>query len=165
MKIIKERVTVDIDEEFVVMLIGMRINKWWKIHKWLPIALAMRRMVIELVQRGSDVSGYLSGEYRTIGHPFIYVQYWRSYDDLERYATDNSYVHKKNWKRYFQNVGLNGDVGIWHESYKIKPGCFECVYLNMPPFGLGKISKLVPASHGRERSRERMERYRDKPNS
>ncbi len=25
-------------------------------------------------------------------------------------------------------------VGIWHETYLIEPGKFECVYGNMPPF-------------------------------
>jgi hypothetical protein len=26
----------EMDGEFVVFLIGMRINKPWKLHKWLP---------------------------------------------------------------------------------------------------------------------------------
>lgn len=162
MDIIRERVTVDIDQEFVVLLIGMRINKWWKINKWLPIALAMKKMVGELTESDAQQSGYLSGEYHTIGHPFIYVQYWRSYDHLESYASNKSYVHKETWHRYFKKVGLNGDVGIWHETYRIEPGKFESVYLNMPPFGLGRIAPLVSANSGRERSRGRMERYRDK---
>ena len=32
----------------VVFLIGMRINKWWKIHQWLPVFLAMPKMIKEL---------------------------------------------------------------------------------------------------------------------
>jgi len=31
--IISERVTADIEGEFVVFRIGMRINKLWKVHK------------------------------------------------------------------------------------------------------------------------------------
>ena len=38
----------EIDGEFVVFLIGMRINKPWKLHKWVPIFLAMPRMLREL---------------------------------------------------------------------------------------------------------------------
>ena len=38
------RLTVDIDGDFVVFLIGFRINKFWKIHKWLPVFLAMPKV-------------------------------------------------------------------------------------------------------------------------
>ena len=40
-KTISERMTAEIEGEFVVFLIGMRINKPWKIHKWLPVFLAV----------------------------------------------------------------------------------------------------------------------------
>jgi len=33
-----DRLTAQFDEAFVVFLIGMRINRPWKIHKWLPVA-------------------------------------------------------------------------------------------------------------------------------
>ena len=36
-EIVKERMTADVEGEFVVFLIGLRINKLWKIHKWLRI--------------------------------------------------------------------------------------------------------------------------------
>jgi hypothetical protein len=39
--------TAEIEGEFVVFLIGARINKPWTIHK-LPVALAMPRMLKEL---------------------------------------------------------------------------------------------------------------------
>ena len=47
-EIIFKRVTAEIEGDFVVFLIGMRINKLWKIHKWLPVFLAMPRMLREL---------------------------------------------------------------------------------------------------------------------
>ena len=31
--IVKGRMTADLDQEVVVFLIGMRINRFWKIHK------------------------------------------------------------------------------------------------------------------------------------
>ena len=40
-------------------------------------------------------------------------------------------------------VGSGGDVGIWHETYRVQPGNFECIYNNMPAFGLRKAMKLV----------------------
>ena len=59
-----------IEGEFVVFLIGMRINKLWKLHKWLPVFLAMPRMLKEL--EAHPESGFL-------GHSsagFVVVQYW-----------------------------------------------------------------------------------------
>lgn len=46
-KVIPERLTAEIEGEFVIFLIGMRINKIWKVHKWLPVFLAMPRMIKE----------------------------------------------------------------------------------------------------------------------
>jgi hypothetical protein len=45
-----ERCTAEIDGDFVVFLIGMRINRFWKPHKWLPVAAAMPRMLAELAR-------------------------------------------------------------------------------------------------------------------
>ena len=50
-----------------------------------------------------------------------------------------------------------GDVGIWHETYLIKPGQYESIYSGMPPYGLGKVGKLVPASGARDRASDRRE--------
>lgn len=32
------RYTAQLDGSFVVFIIGMRVNKLWAIHKWLPVA-------------------------------------------------------------------------------------------------------------------------------
>ena len=50
-KVIPQRVTAQIEGDFVVFLIGMRINKPWKFHKWLPVFLAMPKMLKELERR------------------------------------------------------------------------------------------------------------------
>jgi Monooxygenase af470-like len=46
-----ERLTANIEGDFVVFLIGMRINSPLKVHKWLPVATAMPRMLKELQQQ------------------------------------------------------------------------------------------------------------------
>ena len=46
--IIAGRVTGRIDGDFVVFLIGMRINKPWKLHTWLPVARVMPKILKEL---------------------------------------------------------------------------------------------------------------------
>ena len=47
-RICAERMTARIDGELVVFLIGMRINRLWKVHKWLPVFLGMPKMLKEL---------------------------------------------------------------------------------------------------------------------
>jgi hypothetical protein len=43
--IVPARMTARIDGDFVVFLIGMRINKPWRPGRWLPVASAMPRML------------------------------------------------------------------------------------------------------------------------
>jgi hypothetical protein len=151
--IVTERMTAELDGEVVVFLIGMRINRLWKVHRWLPVALAMPRMLRELA--ADPGAGFLGFE-QWLGNPTIAVQYWRSFDDLERYAKDAARAHRPAWGAFNRAVGSNGDVGIWHETYRIRPGDYECVYNNMPPFGLARATKSVPASGARTSARGRM---------
>ncbi len=148
-----ERLTAETDGEFFVFLIGMRINKLWKLHKWLPVARAMGRMLNEL-GRDRD-SGFLGAESWS-GRTLVFVQYWRSFEQLEKYATDKMREHLPAWKAFNQAIGSNGDVGIWHETYRVRPGDYECVYNNMPPFGLAKATRAVPATGRREFAPGRM---------
>ncbi len=46
-KTINQRMTVKLEGDFVVFLIGMRINRFWKFHKWIPVAAAMPKMLKE----------------------------------------------------------------------------------------------------------------------
>ena len=64
-KVIKERVTAEIEGDFVVFLIGMRVNRIWKLHKWLPVFFAMPRMLIEL--RKNPESGFIGMQPALIG--------------------------------------------------------------------------------------------------
>ncbi len=142
-----ERLTAETDGEFVVFLIGMRINKLWKLHKWIPVATAMTRMLREL---GPDPSSGFLGAEGWAGRTFLILQYWRSFEQLEKYATDKAREHLPAWKAFNRAIGSNGDVGIWHETYRVRPGDYECVYNNMPLFGLAKATRAVPATGRRE---------------
>jgi hypothetical protein len=42
--IIKQKMTAEVAGKFVVLLIGLRINKSWKIHKRFPVFLAMPKI-------------------------------------------------------------------------------------------------------------------------
>lgn len=141
--IIEQRMTAEAKDEFVVFLIGMRINKLWKIHKWMPVALAMPKMIKELYSQPD--TGFLGHE-QWFGKTTIMVQYWKSFEHLERYAKNKQASHLPAWANFNKKIGSNGDVGIWHETYLSKPGCFETVYNNMPEFGLAKAMRCVPAT-------------------
>jgi hypothetical protein len=150
-KVIDQRMAAQMDGEFVVFLIGMRINKPWKIHKWLPFFLSMPKMIKEL--EASPDSGFLgyNGFLGTI------VQYWRSFEHLEAYARRPDAKHWPVWVAFNKRFGASrGDVGIWHETYVIKPGQYEAIYSGMPHYGLGKVGKLVPASGTHEAARNRI---------
>lgn len=152
-KIIKARMTAHIEGEFCVFLIGMRVNRLWKIHKWLPVARAMFAMLQELEQdRDAGLLGY---ETLVAWPPFI-VQYWRSFEALETYAKSQDRQHRPAWAEFNRRIASNGDVGIWHETYRVAPGQWECVYNNMPPWGLGRATSLVPASGRRETAAGRL---------
>jgi hypothetical protein len=151
-KIVARRVTADIEGDFVVFLIGMRINKPWKPHKWLPVFMAMPRMIRELERRPE--SGFL-GHIRSLG---VIVQYWRSFEHLEAYARDPNQRHWPAWVDFNKRVARSrGDVGIWHETYRVRGGEYECVYSGMPPFGLAKGSSMVDVVGQLESARGRLE--------
>jgi hypothetical protein len=117
------------------------------------VALAMPRMLREL--QADPASGFLSGE-SWRGNPTVMVQYWRSFDDLERFAKDASRTHRPAWAAFNRATAGNADVGIWHETYRVRPGDLETIYNNMPPFGLGRATRQVPAQGHRECARDRM---------
>jgi hypothetical protein len=142
-EIIRERMTADVEGEFAVFLIGLRINKPWKIHKWLPVTRAMSKMLEELDQHPQ--LGFISQE-SWFGRTTIMVQYWESFEKLESYAKNKSSSHLPAWAEFNKKVGSNGDVGIWHETYLSQKGKYECVYNNMPQFGLAKVGNHVPAT-------------------
>lgn len=148
------RYTAKTNEPFVVFLIGMRINKWWRLDKWMPVANAMTPMLITLNKYPEK--GYLHGEFFWNMAGPVLVQYWRSFEDLEKFAREPSDPHLAAWKKYNKAVGTDGSVGIWHETYLVDPAQYECVYGNMPRFGLGAAMDHVQAVGRRETARLRL---------
>lgn len=149
--IIAERMTAEIEGDFVVFAIGMRINKPWKLHKWLPVAGAMRRMLKELEQQRD--SGFLG----SISSGLMSLQYWRSFEHLEAYARSRDHLHWPAWVAFNRKMrDSRGDVGIWHETYRVQAGHYETFYSGMPRFGLGSAARLVPASGRKESARARL---------
>lgn len=142
---VSRRVTAKIEGDFVVFLIGMRINRPLKVRRWWPVFLAMPRMIRELEKHPE--SGFL-GAKLYLGSPLapMVVQYWRSFDQLEAFARSHDELHWPVWVDFNRRIGSGGDVGIWHESYLVEAGRYDSVYNNMPPTGLGAVAELVPAT-------------------
>ena len=153
-RVINRRFTADVEEPFVVFLIGMRINRPLEVRKWVPTAYAMGPMLRELYR--NPEKGFLSAETLLYWPGIAVVQYWRSFEDLERYARAPDEAHFPAWRKFNQRVGSDGSVGIWHESYLVEPGNFETVYNNMPLFGLSKATAAASATGRRETARSRL---------
>ena len=148
-----ERLTAELDGDFVVFMIGLRINAPLKIHKWLPVLRAMPRMLTEL-HRQPEL-GFIHAE-MWFARTTIMVQYWRSMEQLLAYSKLRSAEHLPAWQAFNKSIGTDGTVGIWHETYLVTPGSHENVYVNMPPFGLGRAGTLHPASGGRQSASGRL---------
>ncbi len=149
----KERLTAKLDGEFVVFLIGMRINEPLKIHKWAPVFPAMGRMLSELYTKPE--LGFLHAE-TWFGRTTLLVQYWRSKEQLLAYAKNRDAAHLPAWHAFYRAIGTDGSVGIWHETYVVSAGNYENIYINMPPFGLGKVGELRSANGPLESASERL---------
>ena len=153
MTIRAERLSAVMSGDFVVFLIGMRINKPLRIDKWLPVANAMPKMLKEL---------YANPELGLIHHEMwfsrtlVLIQYWRSIEHLIAYAKNRNAEHLPAWQAFNKAVGTDGSVGIWHETYMVSDKKYETVYANMPPFGLGKAGTLVEARSGYQSATARL---------
>ncbi len=156
METLNRRVSAEIENGFVLFMIGMRINRPWKIGSWLPVLRAMPKMLQELSAKPE--LGLL--HYRLhFGFPnAMVVQYWKSFALLNDYASNRDAAHLPAWAAFNKAVGTSGDVGIWHETYEIEPGSYENIYVNMPRYGLGKAGALFDAKGGGANAAKRMGR-------
>jgi Monooxygenase af470-like len=136
------RFSAQLDGDFVVFLIGMRVNKPWKVRSWFPVFRAMPQMLRELERHPE--AGLLHVSSGLIGASPVVVQYWRSFEQLERYARDADAEHFPAWKWFNQAVRGSGDVGIWHETYRVQAGDYEAIYGNMPRIGLARAGRHLP---------------------
>jgi hypothetical protein len=147
------RWTAEIDGDFVVFMIGARINSKLQAFRAF-IDLGGRRglnhMLKYLVEHPEK--GLLG--YQSAGATII--QYWRSFDHLEAFAKNTDDPHLAVWRNFWKRVGKGGRSGIWHETFLVRAGEYEAIYGNMPPRGLGKAGRLVPVAESVS-ARERLE--------
>jgi hypothetical protein len=141
-KVQRRRLAAEIEGDFVVFIIGARFG--WRIFRNLWFLRTMPAMLKELEQHPE--MGLLAHQnHFGLGSATV-IQYWRSWEHLERYARDPDAAHFPNWVKFNKRIGSDGSIGIWHETFLVQAGQYEAVYNNMPPYGLGKAGTLVSAS-------------------
>jgi hypothetical protein len=139
------RWTAGIEGDFVVFLIGARLQARHPLRSLNDLGGLRRGMVPMLKYLTAHPEKGLLG-YEMPGIGTFVVQYWRSLDHLERFARDEEDPHLAVWRSYWKRVGRSGRTGIWHETYLVRAGEYEAIYGNMPAYGLGKASDLMPLS-------------------
>ena len=146
------RYTASNSDEIIVFLVGLRFNGWRGLLPALQTFGKMPAMLAALARRPE--LGCLGG-HAAFGWRTAYViQYWRSYEDLERFSHAPEAEHLPAW-RWYQRLGKqNRDTGVWHETFRVAAGAYESIYANMPQFGLAKATghrSLAPQSSARTR--------------
>ena len=131
------RWTADIEGDFVVFLIGARPSFRRPIQSFMDLG-GMRGMPHMLDYLSEHPEKGMLG-YETYGLT-MNVQYWRSFEHLERFAKEEVDPHVAAWRQYWKRVGTNPRSGIWHETFLVRAGEYEAVYGNMPLHGLAKAS-------------------------
>jgi len=147
------RLTAPASNDHVVFLIGMRVNNVFALHKWLPVFMAMGKMLPELYKNPQlGFKSYQMGFGRTL----ILVQYWDTEENLLAYASARDSEHLPAWKAFNKAARGSKAVGIWHETYVVSAAKTENMYVNMPAFGFGKVAELVPATGKRNTASQRL---------
>ncbi|MCI4066480.1 DUF4188 domain-containing protein [Micromonospora sp. R77] len=135
--------TAEIEGDFAVFITGMRINRYWKIHKWYPNFRDMRKILMALFSNQEEYGALCAHHAWTKRGPIL-IGYFRSVEQLEKFANDPNQPHAEVWARYFKRMKGNGDVGVWHETFVVRSGEYESVYVYMPPTGLAMGTSHVP---------------------
>ncbi|MEU0968554.1 DUF4188 domain-containing protein [Streptomyces sp. NPDC005917] len=135
---------------------------WNGVHQWLPVALSMFRMLRELER---DPARGLLGRVALTASPrtYCFVQYRESKEKLYAYASSPDLFHHAVWgmvNRKERAGKFRGHVGLWHEAYVAPEGSYESVYFDMPRFGMGAASGVVPVER---RGRYAKDRFAHRP--
>jgi len=144
------RMTAKIEGDFVVFIIGARSNREWALTSNVStMGKAFTMMTKELQDHpelGCLGSEDYSGNTRDQSTVFS-VQHWRSVEHLQKYATSTSNEHYPGWKFLMKIGKMSEEVAFWHETFLVKDGQYEAIYVNSPPVHLmsARETKVLPA--------------------
>ena len=154
-KVFPGRFTAEAEEPFVILRLGLRVNRLLLFWKWIPTLASTLPALHRLLR--APAPGLLGGFfllYWSAGAGI--VQYWRSLDDLEECVKSEHSLYEVLWQRYHASPGNDGCVGIWYEVFHIEAKSYEAVYANTTIMGLAAATKHVPATGRRETARRRL---------
>lgn len=134
-------------EEVVVFLIGMRVNRWRAVREWGWVFRQMPAMLASLARQPD--SPLLGVQTWWSGRNVMTLQYWRSAEELGRFARDPDHPHAAAWAEFTRRLAGGAAVGIWHETYVVPVEQVETLYGNMPAFGLARAVGHGPAGSRR----------------
>ena len=137
----------------VAFLIGMTVNKLWRVDGWLPVFMTMGPMLAELSR---DPDSGLLGYRVLIGArgPTI-VQYWSDVETLHAYASKPDAKHRPAWAAYNRRIRRKpGVVGVWHETYPVRGA--ESIFVDTPSMGLAAAVGAIPVTGRLDRARDRL---------
>jgi hypothetical protein len=102
--------------------------------------------------------GLLHAENFLGGRTVMSIQYWRSFDQLHDYAHAKDRAHLPAWAAFNRRARGNTAVGIFHETYLVAAGRYECIHVNMPRQGLLRAGEPVAVTGRNDTARQRLGR-------
>lgn len=152
--VIPGRHRADLNGEVIVFPIGMKINRWWAIHRWARPFVNTVRMWWHMQRRRPD--GYLGGYLFVYARGVGMMQYWSDFDSLEALARDDQQPHLQAWRHLVAQTRDDLTFGYWHETYVANAQTSETIYGSMRPFGLSEAVGATPIGASTETARERL---------
>ncbi|KAI4157352.1 MAG: hypothetical protein LQ342_008346 [Letrouitia transgressa] len=135
-------------EGVVMFLLGARLNH--PLGKLGPGAVQVNEVFNDMwreAEQNSSKWGYLGRTATLVDFsdteraPTIWISYWKDLKGLQKFS--EGAAHRLGQNMY--NSKKLPFVGIMHETYYAPKGCWETIYDNMPPWGLGKCTAKIPA--------------------
>lgn len=137
----KGRKAVELEDGMVIYINGIRLNRLRGLPQYLMANWKVAKMFKRLA--ADPDSGFLGYELALMGPRHgAAIQYWRSLDDLRRFASDREDMHVPAWQ-WFNRVD-DGSIGFWSELYVIGLEDYETFFRNVEGVGLSRFGDLVP---------------------
>ncbi len=136
------RWTSHVDGDFVVLLVGARVDRGLRSRR---ARTALRQLQRVLAEIEKDPGNGLLGYQHHGGRHGLVVQYWRSQQALERFTRDPANRHAQVWRAWFDAVdGDHPGAGFWRESFQVRAGEYAAAYSDMPELGLLRAGVPAP---------------------
>lgn len=163
--LIRGRYTAQYNEDFVVFMIGFRTNGAFKVTGDFKTAGDYMDSILKELNDKPEL-GCLSSEMYVgggDGSDTLLVQYWKSADHLQRFAHNLTNTHFPSWKWLMELGRQTDDVGFWHETFMVRKGEYESIYVNLPRIHLAsargsEVERIAGTSFHTMRGRLRKEK-------